>query len=192
MGLGKGQIALLLAAAGLLPSLHACSSEPALPWCGPGPREPAQAGGYQLGPGDRLRVAVYRHERLSGESTLDATGTLVMPLLGAIPADGLTPRELELEIEEQLQDDGYLRAPHVGIEVMTHRPFYILGEVSRPGEYEHVSGMTLVNAVALAGGYTYRADRTGVTISRGHCVREATAATKVLPGAVIRVPARFF
>ncbi|HYZ26164.1 MAG TPA: polysaccharide biosynthesis/export family protein [Geminicoccaceae bacterium] len=148
--------------------------------------------GYQLGPGDRLRVAVYRHERLSGESTLDATGTLVMPLLGAIPADGLTPRELELEIEEQLQDDGYLRAPHVGIEVMTHRPFYILGEVSRPGEYEHVSGMTLVNAVALAGGYTYRADRTGVTISRGHCVREATAATKVLPGAVIRVPARFF
>lgn len=125
MGLGKGQIALLLAAAGLLPSLHACSSEPALPWCGPGPREPAQAGGYQLGPGDRLRVAVYRHERLSGESTLDATGTLVMPLLGAIPADGLTPRELELEIEEQLQDDGYLRAPHVGIEVMTHRPFYI-------------------------------------------------------------------
>jgi protein involved in polysaccharide export with SLBB domain len=192
VGLGKGQIALLLAAARLLPSLNACSFEPALPWCGPRQREPAPAGGYQLGPGDRLRVAVYRHERLSGESTLDATGTLVMPLLGPIPADGLTPRELELEIEEQLQDDGYLRAPRVGIEAMTHRPFYILGEVSRPGEYEHVSGMTLLNAVALAGGYTYGADRTGATISRGHCVREATAATKVLPGEVIRVPARFF
>ena len=76
--------------------------------------------------------------------------------------------------------------------MLTYRPFYILGEVPRPGEYEYVSGMTLVNAVALAGGYTYRADRTGVTISRGHCVREATAATRVLPGEVIRVPARFF
>jgi len=137
-------------------------------------------------------VAVFRHERLSGEFALDTTGMVAMPLIGAIPANGLTAREVEIEIEDQLQEEGYLIAPRVGIEVLAHRPFYILGEVARPGEYEHVSGMTLVNAVALAGGYTSQADRSSVRISRSHCVREATAATRVLPNEVIRVPARFF
>jgi polysaccharide export outer membrane protein len=76
--------------------------------------------------------------------------------------------------------------------VLTHRPFYVLGEVAQPAEYECVSGMTLVNAVALAGGYTCRADRSSVTISRGDCPRAATAASTVLPGEVVRVPPRFF
>ena len=192
MGRGKAHFALLLAVAGLLPFLGACSSRPALPPCGLDPRAPAPPGGYELGPGDRLRVAVFRHERLSGEFALDTTGMVAMPLIGAIPANGLTAREVEIEIEDQLQEEGYLIAPRVGIEVLAHRPFYILGEVARPGEYEHISGMTLVNAVALAGGYTSRADRSSVTISRSHCVREATAATRVLPNEVIRVPAQFF
>jgi len=181
----------LLTAAGLLPFLGACASQPALPWCDPSPTA-AGLDGYQLGPGDRLRVVVFRHERLSGEFALDATGTVAMPLVGAIPANGLTAGELGSEIEDQLQEKGYLIVPRVAIEVLTHRPFYILGEVARPGAFEHVSGMTLVNAVALAGGYTARADRSSVSISRSHCVREATAATRVLPSEVIRVPARFF
>ena len=136
-------------------------------------------------------MTVFRHEPLSGEFTLGATGMVAMPLVGAVAADGLTTRELELAIEHQLRQERYLVDPDVSIQVLTYRPFYILGEVAQPGEYEYVSGMTLVNAVALAGGYTYRADRSSVTISRGHCMREATAATRLLPGAIVRVPARF-
>jgi protein involved in polysaccharide export with SLBB domain len=148
--------------------------------------------GYQLGSGDRLQVTVFRHDNLSGEFALGATGAVALPLVGAIPADGLTARELEVAIEDRLREGGYLVAPDVSIELLNRRPFYVLGEVAQPGQYEHVAGMTLANAVALAGGYTYRADRGSVTISRGHCAREATAATKVLPGGIIRVPARFF
>jgi protein involved in polysaccharide export with SLBB domain len=182
----------LLTAVALLPSLAACASAPGLPWCPPGQRVPAQQGGYELGPGDRLLVTVFRHERLSGEFTLDPAGSVALPLVGAVFGDGLTPRELEVAIEDELREQRYLVDPDVSIQVLTHRPFYILGEVAQPGEYEYVSGMTLVNAVALAGGYTHRADRSGVTVSRGHCVREATAAARLLPGAIVRVPPRFF
>lgn len=84
-------------------------------------------------PGDQLKVTVFRHEDLPGEFTLDATGTVAMPLAGAISADGLTTRELETELEVQLREDGYLVDPHVGIQVLTHWPFYILGEVAQPG-----------------------------------------------------------
>jgi polysaccharide export outer membrane protein len=181
----------LLAATALLSSLGACSADPALPWCEPGPQA-AVLDGYQLGPGDRLQVTVFRHEPLSGEFTLGATGTLAMPLAGAIPADGLTARELEVVIEDRLREERYLVEPDVSIQVLTRRPIYVVGEVAQPGEYEYVSGMTLMNAVALAGGYTYRADRSSVTISRKHCVREAAADSRLLPGAVIRVPPRFF
>ena len=146
----------------------------------------------QLGAGDRLQVTVFRHEGLSGEFALDGTGTLALPLVGQIAADALTTRELESTIERQLREQSYLVDPHVSIEVLTYRPIYVLGEVAQPGQYEYVAGMTLVTAVALAGGYTYRADREDVIISRGHCMREADAATAVLPGEVVRVPERFF
>jgi polysaccharide export outer membrane protein len=182
----------LLTALGLLASLGACASGPALPQCDLSRTAAARLDGYQLGPGDQLQVTVFRHEPLSGEFTLGATGMVAMPLVGAVAADGLTTRELELAIEHQLRQERYLVDPDVSIQVLTYRPFYILGEVAQPGEYEYVSGMTLVNAVALAGGYTYRADRSSVTTSRGHCMREATAATRLLPGAIVRVPARFF
>jgi polysaccharide export outer membrane protein len=181
----------LLTAVGLLPCLGACSSGPALPRCDLGATA-AGLDGYQLGSGDRLQVTVFRHDSLSGEFALDATGTVAMPLVGAISADGLTTRQLETAIEDQLRQEGYLIAPDVSIELLNRRPFYVLGEVAQPGQYEYVAGMTLVNAVALAGGYAYRADRGSVTISRGHCVRQATPATRVLPGEIIRVPARFF
>jgi protein involved in polysaccharide export with SLBB domain len=180
----------LLAAVVLLPCLGACSSGPALPQCAVSPT--AASDGYQLGSGDRLQVTVFRHDSLSGEFALDATGTIALPLVGAVPADGLTTRQLESAIEDQLREGGYLVAPDVSIALLNRRPFYVLGEVAQPGQYEHVAGMTLAKAVAVAGGYTYRADRGSVTISRGHCLREATAATRVLPGEIIRVPARFF
>jgi protein involved in polysaccharide export with SLBB domain len=181
----------LFAAFGLLAFLGACASGPDLPRCDLSPTA-ARLDGYQLGPGDQLQVTVFRHEPLPGEFTVGAAGTLALPLIGAVAADGLTTRELELAIEDQLRQERYLVDPDVSIQVLTHRPFYVLGEVAQPGQYEYVSGMTVVNAVALAGGYSYRADRSSVTISRGHCVRPATAASTVLPGEVVRVPARFF
>lgn len=170
----------------------ACSSTPALPQCSLAAGANERLRGYDLGPGDRLRVSVFRHENLSGEFALDATGTVALPLVGEISAGGLTARELESRIEERLEEERYLVEPRVSIEVLTYRPFYIMGEVAEPGEYEYVSGMNAVNAVAMAGGYTYRADRSDVTIARGDCFIDATPTTTVLPGEIIRVPERFF
>jgi polysaccharide export outer membrane protein len=117
----------LLTALGLLASLGACASGPALPRCDLSPTAAARLDGYQLGPGDQLQVTVFRHEPLSGEFTLGATGMVAMPLVGGVAADGLTTRELELAIENQLRQERYLVDPDVSIQVLTYRPFYILG-----------------------------------------------------------------
>jgi polysaccharide export outer membrane protein len=182
----------LLTAAGLLPCLAACASGPALPECDLGATASANPDGYQLGVGDQLRVTVFRHEPLSGEFTVGAGGMVALPLVGAVFADGLTARELEIAIEDQLREQDYLLDPDVSIQLLTHRPFYVVGEVAEPGVYEYVAGMTLANAVALAGGYTYRADRSSVAIVHGDCVRDVTAVASVLPGDIVRVPERFF
>jgi polysaccharide export outer membrane protein len=102
----------------------------------------ASPGGHEFGPGDPLQLTTFRHENLSGEFALDATGTIALPLVGAIPAGGLRPRQLETAIEHQLRYEGYLVAPDVSIEVLEHRPVYVLGEVTEPGQYECVAGMT--------------------------------------------------
>ena len=162
-----------------------------MPYCGGGALA-AGSEAYALDTGDRLQLTVFRHENLSGEFTLDATGSVALPLVGDIAARGRTARELESAIENRLRQDGYLIDPDVSIEVLSHRPFYVLGEVAQPGRYEYVPWMTVVNAVALAGGYSYRADRDDVMIAHGDCAREANAVTAVLPGHIVRVPERFF
>ncbi len=149
---------------------------------------------YTLDAGDRVRVVVFRHEDLSGEFEVDGDGNFAMPLVGRIEASGLSSSELERQIETQL-GDGYLVDPQVSVEVLNYRPFYILGEVNRPGVYEYLNGMTIINAVALAGGFTYRAAENSVTIKRGGSNAdpvEVSAITPVLPGDVIQVPERFF
>jgi len=161
-----------------------------MPCCGGGALA-AGSEAYALDTGDTLQVTVFRHENLSGEFTLDATGSVALPLVGEIAARG-PARELESAIENRLRQDGYLIDPDVSIEVLSHRPFYVLGEVAQPGRYEYVPWMTVVNAVALAGGYSYRADRDNVMIAHGECAREANAVTAVLPGHIVRVPERFF
>lgn len=176
----------------LLASLGACTSTPDLPRCSLAAGATDRLQGYELGPGDRLRVTVFRHENLSGEFALDGTGNLALPLVGDIPAGGLTTGELESRTEERLEREDYLVNPQVGVQVLAYRPFYVLGEVAEPGEYEYVSGMNVVNAVALAGGYTYRADSSDVTISRDDCFIEASPTTKVRPGEIVRVPERLF
>jgi polysaccharide biosynthesis/export protein VpsN len=151
--------------------------------------------GYQLGPGDRVRITVFRHPDLSGEFQLDGSGSFAMPLVGEILAGGRDSRQLETEIEAHLKDGGYLVDPQVGVEILNYRPFYIIGEVNNPGSYQYVSGMTVINAVALAGGFTYRADQDDIVINRGGSQGpevEAMLDTEVLPGDIINVTERFF
>lgn len=156
---------------------------------------PADPSGYTLGPGDEIRVTVFRHEDLSGEFELDGRGTFAMPLVGEMDANTLTARQLEDRIEGELSEQGYLVSPQVSVEILNYRPFYIIGEVRNPGSYPYVSGMTVINAVALAGGFTYRASESGVTITRGGSNGSELATrpeSEVLPGDIIRVPERFF
>jgi protein involved in polysaccharide export with SLBB domain len=152
--------------------------------------------GYRLGPGEKVRLTVFRHEDLSGEFDLDGEGFLAMPLVGEIPGAGLTARQLENEIEIRLKAGGYLVNPQVSVEVLNYRPFYIIGEVNNPGSYQYVNGMTVINAVALAGGFTYRADQDDIIITRGGSegrkIDDVRADTPVLPGDIVEVTERFF
>ncbi len=148
----------------------------------------------QVGPGDKIKMNVFGEENLSGEFEVDNTGSLAIPLVGEIKVRGLTPREVERKIAHVLED-GYLKNPRVNIEVLNFRPFFILGEVNKPGSYPYANEMTVINAVALGGGYTTRA-KTGKII-----VRRAATPDKeewisedalVYPGDVLRVDERFF
>ena len=169
----------------------ACSSAGAPSCDGSSPNE-STASGYRLGPGDRLQVTIFRQPEMSGEFTLDGAGRLSLPLLGELKAGGLTTRELENEIRQQLEIKGFLVNAQVSIQLLTYRPIYVLGEVDNPGSYEYREGMTVTNAIALAGGYTYRAIRSKVTIERRGCLFEATPETLVQPGDIITVLERFF
>lgn len=159
---------------------------------------PARAQGtdiYRLGPGDEIRITVFGHPDLSGEYEVDGMGRLALPLIQEVIADGLTLRKLEQVITDKLKPD-FLINPKVSVDVLNYRPFYIIGEVKKPGSYAYVNGMTIVNAIAIAGGYTYRAKENDVLIIRASDVtREKKSADHnavVLPGDVIEVPERFF
>jgi polysaccharide export outer membrane protein len=162
------------------------------------PPEPpglAQAGEYRLGPGDAVRVVVFGEDQLSGEFRVDSAGRIAMPLVGEIPARDRTTRELEREIARRLSP-AYVRDAKVAVEVLAFRPFFILGEVRTPGQYAYVSGMTALSAVAMAGGFTYRARQDVVFISRGRDperkVYKAPITTPVMPDDVVRVAERYF
>jgi len=150
---------------------------------------------YRLGPGDEIKVTVFGHDDLSGSFEIDGRGAVSLPLIGSVIAGNLTIPELELAVVDALKPD-YLKNPRVNIQVTNYRPFYILGEVKSPGSYAYVSGMTVVNAVALAGGYTYRAKKDHVLITRGNdperARKKVPTTMVVLPGDVIRVEERFF
>lgn len=150
---------------------------------------------YQLGSGDHIKIKVFGHDDLSADVYLDGTGTISLPLIGTIKAGGTTIRQLETMIADKLKPD-YLRNPRVTVEVLNYRPFYIIGEVKNPGSYAFVNGMTIINAVALAGGYTYRARENSVFITRANdsarAKQRANHDSLVLPGDVIEVPERFF
>ncbi len=150
---------------------------------------------YTLGTGDELRVNVFGEQNLSGTFVVDGTGQISMPLIGQIRASDLTVRQFESEVERRLKE-GYLNSPQVSAEVLNYRPYYILGEVSSSGTYPYSDGLTVLNAVATAGGFTYRANTRRVFIKRQGAANEEefplTADIQVQPGDTIRIAERFF
>lgn len=156
----------------------------------------ASTNDYRLGANDRTRITVFGQPNLTGEFTLDGNGVVAYPLVGNINASGLTPKELQQAIASKLDPD-YLRNPSVSVEVLTRRPFYVLGEVQKPGNYPYVTDMTALNAVAMAGGYTYRARTTQFYIKRldtsGRMVKVAAKPETILrPGDTLEVAERYF
>jgi protein involved in polysaccharide export with SLBB domain len=150
---------------------------------------------YHLSAGDRVLITVFGHEDLSGEFEINGTGVISMPLISDVAAAGLTANELEAAIVDALKPD-YLRNPIVSAEVVTFRPIYIIGEVVNPGSYPYTNGMTVINAVAVAGGFSYRAKKSKLVIRRGDGNQtieiKVDLDTVVLPGDVIEIAERFF
>ena len=122
-------------------------------------------GPYTLDSGDRLRIVVFGQDALSNNYTVDAQGQVSLPLVGAVAARGLTTPQLGGAIAARLKS-GFVRDPSVAVEIETYRPFFVLGEVTFPGQYPYVPNMTVENAIAIAGGFTPRASKDKVTITR--------------------------
>lgn len=155
----------------------------------------AEANDYTLGVADKIRVTVFNEPTMTGEYPVNANGKVSMPLIGEVQAAGLTAGGLRVNIERMLAD-GYLINPRVGIDVLTFRPFYILGEVTKPGEYPSTAALSVMNAVATAQGFTYRANKKYVFIKRAGSTEEQkiklTSGIMIMPGDTIRVGERFF
>lgn len=150
---------------------------------------------YTLGPSDRIRITVFGHEDLSGEFAVSETGTISLPLIGVLTMEGVTLADAERAVVRAFKPD-YLLNPRISIEIVEYRPFYIMGEVNNPGSYPYVSGMTVSEAVAIGGGFTYRAKKTRVVVIResdSTRTEQPTLVTEfVYPGDVIKVLERLF
>jgi polysaccharide biosynthesis/export protein len=150
---------------------------------------------YRLDAGDRLRIVVYGQEGLTNAYSVDAAGVVTMPLIGSVPARGGTPAELAAAITSRLQN-GFIREPYVAVEIEAYRPFFILGEVTAPGQYPYVPNMTAEAAVAIAGGFTPRAKRNVVFITRtnqmGQTKIVASPNAPLSPGDTVTIGERWF
>ncbi|MPZ57105.1 MAG: polysaccharide export protein [Rhizobiales bacterium] len=150
---------------------------------------------YMLDSGDRLRIVVFGQQNLTNTYSVDASGKIAMPLIGSVPARGLTPQQLAQSIAASLRR-GFMRDPSVSAEVVTYRPFFILGEVNNPGQYPYVAHMTVETAVAIAGGYGPRGSKRDVIISRtvrGVMTKfKAPINFQIQPGDTVRVKERWF
>ena len=150
---------------------------------------------YVLGPGDNLRISVFGEQGLSGEFNVSGNGRVSFPLIGDVQAAGKTVEQLRMEIASALAD-GYIKDPKVSAEVVTFRPYYILGEVAKPGQYPYSNGITVMNAIATAGGFTYRANEHNVFIKRANETAEHKVqlndTLQLSPGDTIRVAERYF
>ncbi len=150
---------------------------------------------YRLGSGDKVQITTFGEPTLSGAFEVSGSGKVALPLIGEVKAEGLTAAEFARALEGAFRD-GFLKAPKVSVEVAAYRPFYILGEVGKPGQYPFTNGLTVLNAVATANGFTYRADTHHVFIKRAGEAAERrvdlTTATPVEPGDTLRIRERYF
>jgi polysaccharide export outer membrane protein len=151
---------------------------------------------YTLDSGDRLRIVVFGQDGLTNSYVVDASGDIAMPLIGSVVARGLTTDQLSQRVSDLLRQ-GFIREPHVAVEIEAYRPFFILGEVTQPGQYPYVANMTVETAVAIAGGFGPRGERKSVIISRnygnGQILRFRTPITaQIQPGDTIQVQERWF
>jgi polysaccharide export outer membrane protein len=144
-----------------------------------------------LGPGDRVAIKVLGADELAGDYNVQDDGTVRLLMIGEVPAAGATLGELEGKIAQALKRGGYITDPRVNVSVVSYRPFYILGEVSRPGGYPYASGMRVLSAVAAAQGYTYRANQNYVIVTRNGEDKRADTLSSIQPDDIIRVPQRY-
>ena len=146
--------------------------------------------GYELGAGDKVHVTVYGEADLTGDFEVSGSGRIAFPLIGDVRAAGLTAPALGDALSAKL-GHGYLLDPRVSVEVVTYRPFYIVGQVAKPGSYPYTDGMSAMNAIALAGGFTPRASESYVYVRHEGETKEqrlaADAGTAIEPGDVVRV-----
>jgi polysaccharide biosynthesis/export protein len=159
------------------------------------PPPATSAESYILGPNDRIRLKVYGESDITGEYEINNSGQVSIPLAGHLKAAGATTRQLEKAIASALAK-GIVRDPRVNVEIAQYRPYYILGEVKKSGEYPYRHGLTVMDAVASAGGFTYRANENKVLLRRSGAGVEETlpldAPVPVFPGDNIRIPERYF
>ena len=150
---------------------------------------------YTLDSGDRLRIVVFGQDGLTNSYLVDASGHIAMPLIGSVMAKGETTDQLSARIAEKLRD-GYIREPHVAVEVEAYRPFFILGEVTAPGQYPYIANMTAETAVAIAGGFAPRAVRQSVVLIRTYNGQQMRMTVplgyQLRPGDTINVQERWF
>lgn len=154
-----------------------------------------EAAEYRVGAGDQLRITVFGEADLTGQYLINPQGDIAFPLIGNVSAGGKTIAELTADLTTALQRD-YIRQPNVAIEVLNYRPFFILGEVRTPGTYPYSANLTVLNAVATAQGFTYRAERGRVFIKHAwedeERVYRLTTTTPVQPGDTVRIGERLF
>lgn len=151
---------------------------------------------YRLNTGDRISITVFNESNLSGEYDLDSSGVVSLPLTGPIQIAKMTTQEAEDTIEKRLSS-GFVSKPNVTVSVVNYRPFYVLGEVARPGGYPFYPGATVITAVAVAGGYTYRAEKFNIRLLRqgtetNATPKKMTPGTFIEPGDIIIIPERWF
>jgi protein involved in polysaccharide export with SLBB domain len=150
---------------------------------------------YRLGAGDKLSVNVFGESELSGEFLVGDDGRVDLPLIGAVQAQGQSVTQFQNAVVSRYAS-GYLKDPKVSVSVLNYRPFFIQGEVGKGGEYPYKAGLTVREAVAIAGGFTYRANTDKVFIRRAGADREVEVSLSqrvpINPGDIVRIPERFF
>ena len=175
----------------LLSLSMACSSAGGLPKI-----QSTGASPYRLGANDEVRVSVFGLPALTNSYVVGDAGTVSIPLLDPIQAEGMSVSEFEGAVVAALRTKDLVPNPSVNVQVMKYRPFFILGEVQRPGQYPYVPGMSVLTAVSIAGGYTFRAKTSEVAITRpnGDKIIKGSAGqdAPVMPGDTIQVYESWF